>query len=339
MPSRLFASLTALIILLCLMSLPAGARDIITATDKNPKPDDPFFSPSRAVFDCTGRDTLDLSPWFNAQIADSTNASENNLPGYACRAWSEEGPENIYRLEVTQALELFAALRAFDDISSPPDEDLDIFLLSDCDTDSCLAGANLEFSITLPAGTYYLVVDGYGTSSPAEGFYTLLLECRELGVPVQICEPGGATPVSPGAETAEYMTNLFSQPNLVQTYACSPIVERGGEAWYAVTVEPHHEFTATTTLLATTLDVALWIFDGCGPEAVCLDFADDKLAGQPEALTLVNDADAALTVYLALDSYRPAASEALGEVTLEIQGVSNVPTVKKSLGSVRSLYR
>lgn len=310
-----------------------------TATSKHPKPADPDFQPSREVFDCAGRDTLDLYPGFVAEIADSTTAGENLLSAYACRSWNEQGPENIYRLEIGTGLELFAALRGYDGTDSFPDEDLDIFLLSDCDTDSCLVGENLEFSIVLDPGTYYLVVDGYGTSNPAEGFYTLLVECRELGVPQQICAAGGATEVAPGTEVISLEGNLFNQPNLVQTYDCSPIVERGGELWFAVTVLAHHEFTATTTLLSPGVDVALWLFDGCGPQAVCLDFADDKLAGQAEELLFPNDSDEDVVVYLGLDCYRYPETEALGDVTIEFQGVSNVPTVKRSLGGVRGLYR
>lgn len=318
---------------------PGGVLAGHSATDKNPKPADPDFSPGRVTFDCTARDTLDLFVGFQAQIADSTTASENNLPGYGCRSWNEQGPENIYRLDLADNLELFAALRNFDDPTGLPDEDLDIFLLSDCDSDSCLAGENLEFSITLDPGTYYLVVDGYGSSNPAEGFYTLVLETRESGLPMQICEPGGAIPLQPGSDTITETGNLFPQPNLMQNYACSPIVERGGELWYAVTVEGFHEFNVEITILAETLDTAIWLFGGCGPFAECLGFADDKLAGQSETLDFVNDTENPVTVYVGIDSYRPADTEPLGELTVVFTGTSNVPTVKRSLGGVRSLYR
>jgi hypothetical protein len=339
MKLRLFRILPALFCALLGLVLPAIAGAAVSATDKNPKPEDPDFSPARVVFDCAGRDTLDLFPGFAAEIPDSNTASESNLDSYACRAWNEQGPENIYRLEIATSLKLFAALRAFDDVTALPEEDFDIFLLGDCDTDSCLVGENLEFSTTLDAGTYYLIVDGYGTSNPAIGHYTLVMECRELGLPVQICEPGGAQTVNPGTETTPLAGNLFGQPNLLQTYECSPIVERGGEIWYAVTLEAHHEFSAAVTLQATNLDAALWLFDGCGPEAVCLDFADDKLAGQAEEIGWANDTDGPVTVYLGFDCYRPPETSELGEVVIEFLGVSNVPTVRRSFGSVRSLYR
>lgn len=309
------------------------------ATDKNPKPADPVFQPTRVAFDCAGRDTLTLSPGFLAGMPDSTTASANNLTTYGCRSWNEMGPENIYRLEVTADLDLFAALRHHEDPAAPPDEDLDIFLLDDCDTEACLAGENLEFSLTLTPGTYYLVVDGYGTTNPAQGFFTLLLECRELGLPLAVCEPGGAQAVSPGTGTVPFQGSLFGQPNLMQTYDCSPIVERGGELWYAVTLEAQHEFTATLTDLAPTLDAALWLFDACGPEARCLGFADDYLAGLAESLRWANDTDLPVTVFLGLDSYRLPGTEGEGAVAIQFSGVSNVPVSPTSLESLRSRYR
>lgn len=331
LPCRSFAALV--------LGLLFFVQTALAATDKNPKPADLVFQPTRVAFDCAGRDTLTLYPGFLAEIPDSTTASANNLTTYSCRSWNEMGPENIYRLEVTGDLDLFAALRNYSDPTAPPDEDLDIFLLGDCDTEACLAGENLEFSLSLSPGTYYLVVDGYGTSNPAQGLFTLVVECREQGVPVAICAPDGADAVNPGTGTVAREGNLFGQPNLVQTYDCSPIVERGGELWYAVTVEAQHEFTAATTGLGENLDAALWLFDTCGPTAQCLGFADDKLAGEAETLSWANDTNLPVTVFLGLDCYRAPVDENAGGVSIQFAGQSNVPTVKRSWGSVRSVYR
>jgi hypothetical protein len=320
-----------------LCALSASARPV--ATDKNPKPDDPDFWPSRTTFDCTARDTLNVFAGFQAAIPDSNTASENLLPDYACRSWNERGGENIYRLDLDTPLTLFAALRAYDDPAALPEEDFDIFLLNECDTDSCLAGENLEFSLVLDPGTYYLVVDGYGTSNPAQGFYTLVIEARELGLPLAICQPGGATPIAPGVEVLTETDNLFGQPNLMQDHDCSPIVERGGELWYAVNLEPYHEFSVEIVSLAESLDGAIWLFAGCGPEALCLDFADDELSGESESLGFANDTETPVTVYVGIDSYRPPEESALGEVSVQFTGVSNVSTTKQTLGGVRSLFR
>jgi hypothetical protein len=311
----------------------------LAATDKNPKPADMDFTPTRQVFDCTARDTLDLFAGLELSRPDWTTESPAELNSYGCRQWNEQGPENIYRLELASDLEVFAALRGFADPTTYPETDLDIFLLSDCDTDSCLAGENLEFSLPLAAGTYFLVVDGYGTSNAAADSFTLLLECRELGVPLEICAPGGAEAINPGTGTSDREGDLYQQPNLVQTFSCSPIVERGGEEWYAVTISPYHEFSVTMDPLSLAMDGALWLFDGCGPDAGCLAFADDKLSGEAETLGWVNDSEVELTVYLACDAYREVEDEFSGLYSLQFVGISNVSDTRKSFGSFRSMYR
>jgi len=304
-----------------------------TAGGKDTKPDDPAYSYSREVFDCTGRDTLTLVPVLIDTLRDDTTGGQNNLSSYACRAWSEAGPEHIYRLEVTEDLELWAALRDLEGV------DLDLFLLSDCDTDACMAGENEELSALLGVGTYYLIIDGFGSATPAEGPYTLALECRYPGVPPGICQPGGATTVDCDTDTTSFEANLFEAPNQMQTYDCSLVVERGGDHWYAVTLPTGYEFQVKLMVVPGALDMALWMFDGCGPEAVCLGFADESGTGLPESLDWINETGGEVTVYVAVDSFRPAASEADGSYTVDFYCPTNVANEKTSLGSLRALYR
>ncbi|MCP4290466.1 MAG: hypothetical protein GY780_01355 [bacterium] len=311
---------------------PASHRAI--ATDKDPKPDNPFFNSPRITFDCTALDTLEIQPAMIDTLQGDTTGGPTNLPGYSCAPWYEEGPEHIYRLDVLSDLELFAGLRDMGD------QDLDIFLLNDCDTDSCLVGANTELSIQLTTGTYYLIVDGAGSgSNVAAGPYKVALETRYLGVPPQICEPDFCEPVTCGIESASFSDDLFGQANLVQTFDCSNIIERGGEAWFAVTLEGKHDFSAKAHSLHSSLDAALWIFDSCGPDAQCLAFVDDAIAGGEENIEWINDTQDEITVFLALDSYHPVSQEFMGTYTLDFTCVSNVPTEKTSWGSVRALYR
>lgn len=303
------------------------------ATDKFPKPADPFFNTPRILFDCTALDTIELSPGMIDTLRGDTTDGPTELPGYNCVPWAEEGPEHIYRLDVTAEMELWAGLRDIGEI------DLDIFLLNACDTDSCLVGANTEISTTLDPGTYYLIIDGAGSSASTAGPYTVAIETRWIGLPPAICEPGYAETISCGTELTTIEGSLFELPNHVQIYDCSPIIERGGEAWFAVTLEPHHEFTANTIYLSPLLDAAIWIFDGCGNNANCLAFADATLAGLPESLGWINDTDLPLTIYLALDSYQVPGSDVQGAYGIEFVCQSNVPTDKTSWGSIRSSFR
>jgi len=335
LPERItqFLFLTTIIIVLGYSGFSGAQAGPVTATDKTSKPADSFYNSQRITFDCTARDTLELSPGLIDTLRADTTDGPTNLPGYSCAPWAEEGPEHIYRIDVDTELEFWAALRDLGDI------DLDIFLLNDCDTDSCLVGANTEFSILLEPGTYYLIIDGAGSGTATAGPYTVAMETRWIGLPVAICEPGYATTVGCGAEVTDIDGNLFEKPNHVQTYECSPIIERGGEDWFAVTLEPHHEFTATTTSLPPLLDAALWLFDDCGNNAECLAFADAGLAGASESLGWANNTDDPLTVYLALDSYRALTSEASAAYSIQFTCQSNVPTNSGSWGALKSSFR
>lgn len=324
------------VLFLVIMSFSAvtvGAGQHI-AGGKDHKPADPLYDHKGDVFDCTGDTTLTLSPGMNLTLFHTTEGRENNLNSYACRPWMEQGPEYIYELDVQQETEFYAGL------SDLGETDLDLFVLSDCDTDSCLVGENQELSIVLSTGTYWLVVDGFGTAEPDPGSYTLNIDARWLGIPPQICVPDRVPPLDCNNQTYEKEIDLAVMPNLVQSYDCSPIVERGGEGWFEITVHAYNGFQATTTGLPPNLDLALWLFDGCGPEAQCLAFVDEVAGVGAETMIWLNNEGANVVVYLALDSTRPAEADQ-GDAVLEIVCSATDPTETEStsFGSLRSLYR
>ena len=299
------------------------------------KPADPTYSYNRADFDCLPPDSLALAPGESATLADSTTGRTNLIASYPCAPWSEGGPELIYKLRVTDALELTAILGG-----TAADVDLDIFLLSDCTTDSCLVGANTEFRLTLTAGVYFLVVDGASLPSVSAGDFTLDLVTREVGVPLAICDGGGALPIACAGETITITDEtLFEQPDLIRQYDCGTSPKSSGDVWYAVTLPGTHEVTINVRDVGPDLDTNLWLFAGCGPTAVCLDFADQNLAGSGETLTWINDSEDPLTVYLAVDAVRPPDSANAGLYTIDFQCQSNVATENTSFGSLKALYR
>ena len=236
---------------------------------------------------------------------------------------------------MTADLQLWAGL------SNLGANDLDLFLLDGCDTDQCLAGANTELQMLLPAGTYWLVVDGYGSSSPAAGPYTLTLETRWPGVPPQVCLPGGATAVTCANEIITIEGDLLGTTNLLQAYACSPSLVTGGEQWYAVTLPGLHQVSvpAVPVLSPSTLDLVLWLFDGCGSSALCLDYVDLKAGGQVETLAFENLSADPVTVYLAVDARRAPTVAGSGEFTLSFKCKDNVATEVESAGSVKAMWR
>jgi formylglycine-generating enzyme required for sulfatase activity len=99
---------------------------------------------------------IDFSHSFGDTISGSNSSCPDNLNSYSCVNWNESGSEVVYAVTLTGLSTI-----SVDQISS--DFDADYFLLADStDSSSCLVYGNTSFtSECLPAGDYYIVVDGY----------------------------------------------------------------------------------------------------------------------------------------------------------------------------------
>jgi hypothetical protein len=328
--------LAVLVAMLAATAATAAAAPRILLRDDGGKPAESGLVRALTAFDCAGRDTFTLTAAVAETVLDSdTTGGPSQLPSYACLLWSEAGPEHIYRLEVTEDLQLWAGL------SGLGDNDLDLFLLDGCDSDRCLTGANTELQAVLPAGTYWLVVDGYGSGTGAAGPYTLTLRTRWPGVPPQVCAEGGAEPVACDGALITRPGGLFDAADLVQAYDCSPSQVPGGEAWYAMTLPGQQQVAvrATPDPGAPQLDLVLWLFDGCGAAAQCLQHADARAGGGYESLTYENTGTDPVTVYLAVDARHAPVSAEAGVFAVAFQCQSNVPTESSGFGSMKALFR
>jgi hypothetical protein len=338
----------ALVSLLAVVAGPAVAQTMVG--DEHPEPVTRLEATARVAIPCDQAITtieLDVGEFLNYS---GTTEGDGVVPGYGCRTWNEGGPEHIYLLEVSEPM-------AVDIWLTDNEPDHDLILLSDCDSDSCLVQANTQISVDeLAAGSYVLVVDGYvfepnnAPPDTARGPYELIIESRAVGVPEEICAPDGAQDLgefSGDGPDQEFLANLFDRPNLVSIYDCAPVALRGGEAWYAATLaasdttyDDGTDIGSTlleVTVAADSLDIAVWIFDGCGPDAVCLTFVDDGPTGTEEVASWLNSAHEPVTIYLAVDSLVPAERETQGEVEILFGDV--VPVESRSLSDIRGLFR
>ncbi len=109
-------------------------------------------------------------------IGDNTDGS-NQITSYPCISYSESGPEAVYVLEIDEAWHLVASADPIDyfdaAIAILPDSG------GDCDLAGCIDGDDggnpEEAEGHLTPGTYYIVVDGYTSSS--YGQFELTLTC------------------------------------------------------------------------------------------------------------------------------------------------------------------
>jgi len=160
-------------------------------------------------------------------------------------------------------------------------------------------------------GTYYLGVDTreeVGWESTGE--FTLSVDCDfpdELtGIPLEVAEAASYFICAGDWETV-IEGDLLAQPNLVTSAPCGGFREEGGECWYAFILPD--EAVLTATLGNLQFDGALWLFDGCGPDAECLAFADarygaDNSLDHTEELVVVKEVGTGHTFYLAVDSHQ-----------------------------------
>ncbi len=85
------------------------------------------------------------------------------------------GPEIVHTVTTTAVGDITATL------TNLGGQDLDIFLLGSCSEQECFTWNDNGLTYpNAPAGTYYIVVDGY---DGAQGTYTLTLNCTGMGVP------------------------------------------------------------------------------------------------------------------------------------------------------------
>ncbi|MFH1501968.1 MAG: hypothetical protein ABIG03_02860 [Candidatus Eisenbacteria bacterium] len=160
--------------------------------------------PTGRALDCTGSQRVTCGA---DSITGSNVGGVNNVTYYSCAAWNEGGPEVVYQLKVPfPSTYMEVTLEQFT-------VDLDVFLLSECDENTCLTYGSLGLAWTFTEpGTYYLVVDGY---NGAQGPFALWINCP--GVPGEFyCvrfygDTAGPSRAHPATMLYEYWTDDYHE--------------------------------------------------------------------------------------------------------------------------------
>jgi hypothetical protein len=214
----------------------------------------------------------------------STQAAHNDYdPGSGgCTGFSETGPDVAYRVSLQAGDRLVASLDA------PWDSAL--YVLTDCGSpaSSCAAGSDsgnpehVDFT-AMSAGTYFLIVDGYGTAAGA-----FLLDVR-VSPPVS----GGDSCTDPVQVPAGGGSFQSTTAGLMSPYApstsCTGAAEPGPERVYGITAGAGDVVTAAADF-AAGVDGALFVFSDCANLTTCLAGADRAGPGGSEFLRFVGSA-------------------------------------------------
>ena len=285
------------LVLSLLTAFPAVAAPLPFAPSRVPLPR--AAVPLRAVAgdpDCAAAVAVTVDIGDSLTLDGDTTGLPAGADAYGCVGWDESGPEAVFALSPTVPLLLHVRL-----VSAPAD--LDLFLLSACSADSCVAWENSEFvvSLTPRAEPWYLVVDGYrGDAGP----FRLEMAAYAAGPTGAACDSATVVECDAGPVTEE--GNLLDRPNRLVWNACAGYAAEGGEQWFTATVLDSAELTIT--LSGQSFDGVLWLFDGCGADAVCLDHADAALAGGQERIVWRNLTGRRRQCWIGVDAARPLLS-------------------------------
>jgi|GEM_PF-3879429 len=131
---------------------------------------------------------------------DTTNAVNDYWDTSGCTGFSSNGKDLTYELTLTETKDVTVTMDPTPYVSF----DASVYLVTDCADipGTCLAGADSgnpeTFTVTLEAGTYYIIADAYSTG---EGLFDLTIECETTPVGGACCLPDGSC-VQTADETA-----------------------------------------------------------------------------------------------------------------------------------------
>jgi len=180
------------------------ALAVPVVAEEKEKADGPDYTQTRALLNCTNAIPIQCGV-----PVTGTNAGIASLVTlYSGCSWNEKGGEVVYSLTLPgpNYWTFTATLTSYTN-------DPDVFILSACDEATNigvpLCGNTYQTATSKPAGTYYIVVDQYGSTTPVNpATWTLTVTCTEI-IP----------PCCPFPQTC-YFTDFNASPNGWTSLAC-----------------------------------------------------------------------------------------------------------------------
>jgi hypothetical protein len=231
---------------------------------------------------------------FNGTTADG----ESNIDGYSCNSLAELAKEKVHTLTLTQTSDVTVALSNLNGL------DLDLFILSSCDSTTCLGyGNNTVTQTGLSAGTYYIVVDGYtGNGQTPEGTYTIEATCTPVTASPGTC----GNPIALSCGTPFNGTTADGESN-IDGYSCNSLAELAKEKVHTITLTQSSDITVAISNL-NGLDLDIFILSSCD-STTCLGYGNN---------TVTQTGLAAGTYYIVVDGYTGNGQTPEGTYTIEV---------------------
>ena len=297
---------------------------------------------TRGLLDCTGAVELVIDA---AAVAGDNTGLVNNVWFYDCSVYKESGGEEVWYFTLTS--ETFVTITMVPDPTTTPD--LDIYLLGSCDEIDCIdysAGVSTEvITHCLDAGTYYVVVDGYGSTYPgAECPYTIEStsgDCPDMPDPVQGTDTCDAAPslcdwLNDGVFYIQYDCTGFAN-DYNEDGNCGLWGSPGADMVYTVCLEAGGTIDITQTSTDGSSDLFLWMVTDCSDLTTCVAGSDNCCAGADEYFTYTSVAGG--TYYIIVDSYTSHLS-AYGTIYGTITGCcGGTATENTSWGKIKRIFR
>jgi hypothetical protein len=312
---------------LALLVALAGASAAGTLQDKIDKDNSTPPGGPRGLLDCT--DAIEAGCDFF--YSGDTSFGVNNAANYSCHGFDESGPEIVFVMTLATETQVGITM-------TPSGCDLDLMLLASCEEGDCIAysaGVSTEnIEECLPAGTYYIVVDGYGGAACP---FTLDIACQDCPGPIQGETCDSCVDLTCG--TVALQTNTDGAINDYDPgagNACTGFSASGGDVVYCVCIPDgggvHLQFSEDT------YDASIYLVTDCGNlVGTCLDGDDCFPDPCIDYIDYDNTTGGDINAYLIVDGFGGSVGQ--GTLTGTLDCCGGVPTQETSWGALKSLYR
>ncbi|MFO1470996.1 MAG: glycoside hydrolase family 18 protein [Turneriella sp.] len=277
--------------------------------------------------------TISTTPVNYTHSADTSISTQSLIGKYAPATQDESGNEVVYKFTVTKSVQFKATLTA-GAFSATVDNDLHVLTSLSTTPVSGFNTATLYNNdaayrndatvpasasyVVLPAGTYYIVVDGFkpAAAAPKNGPYTLSVQLTEIAnsdITINI----GTLPYTYTDNT--HNTSTAGAPDSINYYPGYAQNESGPEYVYTFTVPANKKYkvTATHSGMITGVDIDIHLLSSLSPLTV--------LARNDTTLTQSLEAG---TYYLVADTYvNSSGVEKKGAYTLTVNFVDETAVV------------